>query len=379
MDKKIVIPRSQFRTFSDSHELQFGFDYIVDNFDKLPHIEVFKMFTPLNSKKNLIDKIKNLLPEDTIFNKINLHGSSVNERGEIESYEDVYYVQAKKFIIFFNKVSSNIDFTDENDRKINKYFHYIKIFAESEESIPSELTKIIIEHSNIYKTKVEKKSTINVIRQSDSGFSLTNIPLNKSEVDIDLHYNDDFKGVHEKVISSISKTSKSLFLFHGIPGTGKTSYLRYLASLVDRKFIFVPPNLTNVLSSPSFIEFLLEQKDSCLVIEDAENILKKRVTGSSQEMSNLLNITDGLLSDVLNISVICTFNSPLSEIDDALMRKGRLTVRYEFGKLSKEKTNRLAEKLNLPLPNKELSLADTFNYEDDSYATSRASIGFNLK
>jgi ATP-dependent 26S proteasome regulatory subunit len=41
---------------------------------------------------------------------------------------------------------------------------------------------------------------------------------------------------------------------------------------------------------------------------------------------NILNNSDGLLSDELCIKFICTFNAPLKDIDEALLRKGRLAA-----------------------------------------------------
>ena len=52
---------------------------------------------------------------------------------------------------------------------------------------------------------------------------------------------------------------------------------------------------------------------------------------------NILNISDGLLSDELCIKFICTFNAPLKDIDEALLRKGRLAARYEFKDLTTDK------------------------------------------
>src|SRR5204863_7403258 len=60
-------------------------------------------------------------------------------------------------------------------------------------------------------------------------------------------------------------------------------------------------------------------------------------------VSNLLNISDGLLADFLNVQLICTFNSSLTTVDNALMRKGRLIARYEFGKLGITKAQKLSE------------------------------------
>jgi SpoVK/Ycf46/Vps4 family AAA+-type ATPase len=79
-----------------------------------------------------------------------------------------------------------------------------------------------------------------------------------------------------------------------------------------------------------------------IVIEDAENIIRDRRTSSGSSVSNLLNISDGLLADFLNVQLICTFNSPLTMVDSALMRKGRLIAKYEFGKLCVEKAQALS-------------------------------------
>jgi ATP-dependent 26S proteasome regulatory subunit len=58
-----------------------------------------------------------------------------------------------------------------------------------------------------------------------------------------------------------------------------------------------------------------------------------------------LNISDGLLADFLNVQIICTFNSSLTMVDSALMRKGRLIAKYEFGKLSVDKAQKLSRHL----------------------------------
>jgi hypothetical protein len=47
----------------------------------------------------------------------------------------------------------------------------------------------------------------------------------------------------------------------------------------------------------------------------------------------------------MNIQVICTFNSSLTLIDEALMRKGRLIAKYEFGKLAVSQAQRLSDHL----------------------------------
>ncbi|MGO8056094.1 hypothetical protein, partial [Rhizobium leguminosarum] len=70
-----------------------------------------------------------------------------------------------------------------------------------------------------------------------------------------------------------------------------------------------------------------------------------RKYNNSSSVSNLLNISDGLLADFLNVQLVCTFNSSLTFIDTALLRKGRLIAKYEFGKLGITKAQLLSTHL----------------------------------
>ena len=99
------------------------------------------------------------------------------------------------------------------------------------------------------------------------------------------------------------------------------------------------------ITSPDFIELLVSNPNSVLIIEDAENVIMDRKLNNNASVSNLLNISDGLLADFLNVQLICTFNNSLTLVDSALMRKGRLIAKYEFGKLGVEKAQRLSDHL----------------------------------
>lgn len=151
---------------------------------------------------------------------------------------------------------------------------------------------------------------------------------------------------------------------------GKTHYIRYLIEHIkDKTLIYVPPDLAKDLSKPSFLSFLFQHPNSILIIEDAENIVRDRASNifnPSQAVANLLNLSDGLLNDALSMQIIATFNCPLSNLDAALLRPGRLIAIHEFDRLDVPTSRLLSEKLGFPTEpiTEPMTLADIYNPPD---------------
>lgn len=198
------------------------------------------------------------------------------------------------------------------------------------------------------------------------------------KVDIEDHYNDDFYPFSNRVIEKLQKPkSHGLVLLHGKPGTGKTTYIRYLASQLTKRMIYFPPYMASHISSPELINFLMDQEESILVLEDADNVISKRMGSENSAISNLLNLSDGLLGQCLHIPVICTFNIQQTELDAALLRKGRLLGMYEFRALQPVVANRLAQKLQLEDTfSQSISLAEIYNIGEEAYQPQKQEIGF---
>jgi hypothetical protein len=151
---------------------------------------------------------------------------------------------------------------------------------------------------------------------------------------------------------------------HGEPGTGKTQFIRQLLNSMikmNKAVLYVPPSFSAQLLNPDMLNFITdwvheqadeEGKDCVLLIEDAEPLLEIRhgADGRTTGISNLLNMTDGLLGDILGLTVMATFNTQLSKIDPALLRPQRLIARKEFGKMNDYAAEELAKMLNLTIP-----------------------------
>jgi len=75
-----------------------------------------------------------------------------------------------------------------------------------------------------------------------------------------------------------------LILLHGIPGTGKTSYIKTLVGRVNKPFIFINQDQAQSLDSPSLLTLLKDYKDSI-----DEYISKVKATKNIDEIHDILS------------------------------------------------------------------------------------------
>jgi len=194
---------------------------------------------------------------------------------------------------------------------------------------------------------------------------------NSRTVDIELNYGSGFSEINETILERLKTKTNGLYMFHGSPGTGKTTYIKYLTTQVEKDFIYVPTNMLEYFTTdPNSLSILLRKPNSVIILEDAEKaILKREDGGSSSAVSSLLNLSDGIMSDIMKTSIIVTYNCSKHDIDEALRRKGRLQIDYEFGLLSTTDAKMLANSLNYPADfveseiTNDTSLADIYNLQ----------------
>ena len=245
---------------------------------------------------------------------------------------------------------------------INLPYHTYLLFYQNKEQFDK-----VQECIEYYPKKRKKKEppTFQLLSYGNGSFNLTKLELKDFDIDLKLNYNDDLP---DKQIKTFLRENRSsgICMLYGIPGTGKTYYIRHLIkSMKDLNFIYMNKECLLHITDSAFVDFLIKHKNSVFIMEDCENVLRDR-TEYNNTISTLLNLSDGIIGDAFNNKFICTFNTDISLIDKALLRQGRMRLGYEFGKLSKDKANTLARKNGLDnIFDNDVPLCQVLNINDN--------------
>ena len=314
------------------------------------------------------------IPSLTILNDINLEKSHTLFKERYSSFIEENY--CKQEIYNKSKTVENIYLLKD---KIMIYFGSTEIVI-----YYSDKTVLFQEIQNsLLMFRIRKKSNtsqIHMITTHNGDFHNKRIDFKKPRINLDQSYNSEFAIYNEKILKILNKKGTSgLHLLYGMPGTGKSTYIRYLCGKLKKKVIFLPGQLAQNLDNVYMTRYLISNSNCILVIEDAEELIVSRDHQRNSNLSMILNMTDGILGESLCIQIIATFNTDLKNIDPALKRKGRLKSSYEFKALSPAKANQLLKKQGIQeVTSTPLTLAEIYNFSEEKQMKdeSRKAVGF---
>lgn len=231
-------------------------------------------------------------------------------------------------------------FSENNNNKLDVYYDYNR----TSKDLIKNLIKLANKHTKRYKKTVQAPK-INLVVSGRNDITTISREFKHKKLtkeELEIHYGTKFLTVYNKLLEFLDK-DKGLVLLHGEPGTGKSTIIKQLIadSLKDR-MLYLSPESISCIGNPTFTKFLINYPNSTLLAEDAECVLMKQEF-REQATTNLLNLTDGLLASILSTKIIATFNTEISKLDSALLRPGRLYLKYEFNKLTVEESNRFLE------------------------------------
>ena len=261
--------------------------------------------------------------------------------------------RSKRFWFKHNLVSATVQ--DDDTYKLEFYR------AASQKSVHEEFAKWVVERKG--------NSKVSILIRKNGSLVANKVSFKPPIIDdLELNYGTGFGKVHEKIMTKLDARDGKLMIFSGTTGSGKSTYLKYLSSICNREFIFVPVGMAGSLSGEELLPLLVDHKEAVLIIEDAEQVIRPRGSdGNDSGISCLLNLSDGILGSLLKTTIILTFNAGDQAVDKALLRRGRLSFRHDFGKLSVESAKRLAKMLGKDETTitTDTSLADVYGVGED--------------
>lgn len=157
------------------------------------------------------------------------------------------------------------------------------------------------------------------------------------------------------------KSSASILLITGQPGTGKTTLLRHL--IADFKLTAHVIYDEALMEKDSIFQSFLFGKGNLMIIEDADTLLASREHDKNKLMSRFLNVSDGLIKMPDKKLVFTTNITDFGRVDPALTRPGRCFGVLHTRALNLDEAQAAARVAKVPIPmeRKEYTLAQLFN------------------
>jgi len=124
---------------------------------------------------------------------------------------------------------------------------------------------------------------------------------------------------------------KRSYLFHGVPGAGKTSLIQALAGEFERAVCFLQPTHPDMTDDSLKAAIEDAPRRSIIVLEDVDALFEGRARrhGAHVTFSGLLNALDGVGAPGGRLFVLTTNHR--EKLDPALVRCGRVDQHVHFG------------------------------------------------
>ncbi len=157
-----------------------------------------------------------------------------------------------------------------------------------------------------------------------------------------------------------TEDSPRLLVWHGRPGTGKTTAIRALINAWKEWTLpVVISDPESLLTDGKYLRRILLNSDDdskwrLIVMEDAEGL----TAAQGGPVSTMLNLADGLLGQGLRCLFLLTTNTELTRIHPALLRPGRCLSMLEFGLLSAAEATALGSPSSRPMTLAEVMCRD---------------------
>jgi len=228
---------------------------------------------------------------------------------------------------------------------------------------------------------------IDLIKKSLEEFLVTKVPMlytiiqydggNLKETNyqdtIEINFNPKavpFIDNADQYIDDFFESSASILILYGTPGTGKSTFIKYLLSKLQNKILENEPQCKvlysfdeNILYTSEFFHQLIYEDHDVVVLEDFNQTIHKNsdTEGTLNPLNKLLSLSDGVLSKDKKIIITTNIESNV-QIHSTLTRPGRCFDSIHFRDLEGEEIDNLCKEFTIdrdPKINK-LNLSEFF-------------------
>lgn len=276
--------------------------------------------------------------------------------GPVPMMYTIHMVEKELYTMYRNifgkePIFSNIEIVDKKAYAFFNHEIYFEIEITDRQfmcmSIDRRVTDQMTEYMKVVQGQSIKASTI-VLTDQGIGVDTKELDVNKMRLPHRLFYpylDEPMEDIWEDFMASTS----NLMITYGPAGTGKTTFGRGMA-VAHAPSVYLAINSKVFQAADPFSPYYSDKLSPLLIAEEMDSFLGPRQDDGQHSgvVAALLNQTQGFADEThKKVLLVTNLTSPVSQIDEALMRPGRCHSVTKFRNLTHLEACHLAEEMKI--------------------------------